>query len=174
MCNIGVSRSELICVHEQASSTLQSIKAKRASIDQWSKQEFLEEPALTTSSATTSSENTSSRLTSRKEVLDSLPGPIIRLLVEPYTLSCSYFELIELGRKVVAPHAQSMPRANLLVHTRLQESPSPAPTACHRWSLWAYPAFSPRVATSSSSSRRSSPSSRLASSRKSTRITRAL
>ena len=52
----------------------------------------------------------SPKLDSREEGLEGLPGPIVKLLVEPYKLSYWYFELFELARKVASPHAQSVPR----------------------------------------------------------------
>ena len=58
----------------------------------------------------------SPKVDSREEVLEGLPGPIVKLLVEPYKLSYWYFELLELARKAATP-----PRPNF-VYTLRKES----------------------------------------------------
>ena len=60
-------------------------------------------------SATVSRDVVSSRLASREQILKDVTSPMVKLLVKPYTLSCWYFELVELARKAHAsPHPHNI------------------------------------------------------------------
>ena len=115
-----MSRSELTpfaCA--QASATAQALMEMRRSLQCSS-----EEPTSTTAS---SGASISPQLASHQEILNSLSGPIVKKLVQPYKLSCWYFELVELARKVAAK-----PDAHL-VH--LSPSLLPTPQILPKWQV---------------------------------------